>query len=241
MNDFEALLNKLQTVATVNKAINEDNTPKFAKSEAGAGSGNAATDPNETGNDLINNGATANAKNNGGTGDDDDDDEQFGKSFSLQLEDGTTIDAVDGTQLVKSLATKLNDTQTAFNKATSEMAIKEDQIYKSIESTTSLLESQTETIRKQGDLIKSLSEQVNKIANSGRGRASTLSVTEKPTNSEPLNKSMQTQTMAPQEILAKSLAAMHDKKITGAEAIRIEAAINNGVAVAPELLQKINS
>lgn len=112
-----------------------------------------------------------------GTGDDRDDadptdaGEVLGKSFSFQLADGTTIDAVDGTELVKAFGERLVGTETDLKKA--------------IEDIGGLLSLQTA-------LIKSQAAELAQLKSGGAGRRSVLSVREavSPANSvAPLLKS----------------------------------------------------
>jgi hypothetical protein len=100
------------------------------------------------------------------------------------------------------------------------------------------------TIKSQGALIKSLSEQVAKLGGTGRGRRSVL---------QPIIKSMPgaeggagaggegeaDNKMNTEQFLAKSHAAFEAGKISGHELTVIDVSLRQNEAIRPELLKKI--
>lgn len=149
---------------------------------------------------------------------DEDDEKPMAKSFTLKLEDGTEVEAQDGTELVKSLMEKVDAT--------------EGQMAKALGSAVGLIKS-------QGEMLKALSEQVKKLSGEGRGRKTVLSVTEKKTASETLAKSEGSDGMTPQEFMLKSNSAFTGGKISGKELTVIDVSLRSGVAIDPTLISKV--
>lgn len=164
------------------------------------------------------------------TGDDDDDEdggEPMGKSLgTVTLESGEQVEAVDGTELVKSLMDqvgKLGEQQTASEQA----------LTKAVETCVTLIKS-------NNDMVKSLQEEIVKLRGEGRGRKTVLNVSEKPAAGTQLAKSEPTG-MTGAEFLAKSHAAFDARKITGTELTTIDVALRSGAPVDPKVIQKVLS
>ena len=153
---------------------------------------------------------------------DEDEDETFGKSFAMTLEDGTVIEAVDGSAMVKALMEK-NEALTA-------------QITEQEGEMSKALTTVVETIKGQSELIKSLQEQVSRLSGEGRGRKAVVSVAEKPaatlTKSEPTG-------MSGSEFMAKCEAAFSAGQITGRDVSIAETALQNGIAVPEHIVSKV--
>lgn len=159
--------------------------------------------------------------------DDDDDDEPLGKSLGeVTLSDGTKMEAVDGTELVKAL-------QEEVRVLGEKHAASETQVLKALETCVSLANGQNE-------LIKSLQGEVAKLRGDGRGRKSALTIIEKPDAGAQLTKS-EPATMTGAQFMAKSNAAFEAKKITGVELTTIDVSLRTGQAVDPGLIQKVLS
>ena len=153
--------------------------------------------------------------------------ETLGKSLgTVTLEDGTQAEAVDGTELVKSLIAQVDELKTGA-KAT------ESQMVKALEQTTSLIKS-------QGEMIKSLTETVKKLSSEGRGRKAVLAINEKPAPGSELAKS-EPSGMTGSEFFAKSEAAFAAGKISGKELTTIDVALRTKAAIDPSLIQKVVS
>lgn len=156
--------------------------------------------------------------------DEDEDDEnegRLGKSYSLTTEDGEEIEAVDGTELVKSLLARLETNENA---------------------TTEALQKAVKVIGQQGEMIKSLQGDIKKIGKQGRGRRAVLNVHEKPD----LAKSHAAadegqQTMTPQEVMTKALSAQNEGRLTGMDVAIAESHLNRGSQIPDSLLSKILS
>lgn len=166
--------------------------------------------------------------------DPDADPDVLGKSFAFTLEDGTTIEAQDGTELVKSLIARVESTETAAAQvlgATVDL----------IKSQGARLDSQAEMIKSQAATIKAQGEQIAKLANSGRGRTSLLAVSEKiaATTMAKSQAAADEQPITGREILAKAQAALAAGKISGMDAVRIETSVNQGVPLTAAELAKL--
>lgn len=152
------------------------------------------------------------AAEDGEDGDDKDDGKgEVTKSFKLKLEDGTEVDALDGTELIKSLTLRVEKTETGF-----------------VSAMTQVL-----------DIVKSQAAQIKKLSDSGKGRKAVVSVAEKPAaGAEDLNKSDK-DGISPTEFLAKSMTAFTAGKISGHDVRRAETAINQGKPVPAEIIRAV--
>jgi hypothetical protein len=161
------------------------------------------------------------------------------KSFVLTLEDGTSMEAFDGTELVKSLTSRLEATESELAAEKSANQATQANVLKSLEAAVNLISQQSAALKSQEQMLKSLSDKVTAMGREGRGARSVQSVDPK----TPLAKSLNTspQQLSGQEILAKSMAAFKAGRITGFDATRIETSLNMGVAVPADLLATISS
>ena len=163
---------------------------------------------------------------NDNDGDDDSDkdgDETLGKSMSVTLDNGEQIDAVDGTELVKSLVNRL-DTADASH------AEKFELMQKSMGMAVDMIKSQETEIAKLRDLVKS-------FGNSGAGRKTTVSIAEKPEIGQ-MQKS-EAKGMSGHEFLAKAEGAMKAGRITGLELSIAEASLNRGAPVREDIVNRV--
>ncbi|MEN6544491.1 MAG: hypothetical protein ABFE07_00445 [Armatimonadia bacterium] len=136
--------------------------------------------------------------------DDEEGDEPIAKSIKIGDEE---VQVVDAEALVKSLGDLTG------------------RVEKGEEVLTKGLTSALALIKGQGALIKSLQDQVTKLAGKGAGRKTVLTVHDKPqAEDSPLAKSQQ-DGLTPAEFLAKSHAAFDAKRITGKELTTIDVAL----------------
>ena len=202
MSDFEKLMGELSQLSTeqgeLAKALPADDGKDEEKIQAAAEEGGL------------------------GDGDDDEDDVDdnggapMAKSFELTLEDGTKIQAQDGTEMVKALSERLDATGANMAKA---------------------LGSAVSLIKGQGEMIKSLSEQIKKLSGEGRGRKTVVSVVEKP---EPtMVKSQAPEGLSHQQFFAKALAAQREGRISGTEIAVAETYLNRGQEIPAEIVQRV--
>lgn len=143
----------------------------------------------------------------------------FSKSFKMTDEDGNEVDAVDGTELVKSLTARIDKQEADFSAQAGELL---------------------QVLTEQTSLIKSLQEQVNVLADTGRGRKSVLSVIEKP-DAATLTKSEQPEGISSDDFMAKAMVAQQEGKITSLDISIAEGSLNKGVAVPTDIVRKVLS
>lgn len=209
---FDNLLKELDVLTAGSEALakalptdSEDDKKIQAAAEDGDGKGDGDAD------------------DKGGAADGDADDKPMAKSFKVKLEDGTEVEAEDGTVLVKALGERLDATEGMLAKA--------------LGGAVALIKSQSAVIEKQGDLLKSLTEKVNKLSSEGRGRKTTVVLTEKQTDTS-LAKSHQ-DGITPQEFLLKANSAFDAKKLTGLELTTIDVSLRSGQPLDPTLISKV--
>lgn len=203
-NNFEALLKELGDVAA------EHDTMAKAMPEPPA-------DNPEDDEDGEDDAAIAAAADAGGAAPAADDAPAFGKSFEFTDAAGATHEAVDATDLVKSLIGRLDTSEEVLAKALTSMA---------------------GSMKAQGDLIKSLTAQVQALSSQGRGRKAMLSVVEKPAVGDTMAKS-QPDSITPEQFFAKANAAFDAGKISGKELNVVSVSLRGNHPIEPGLIQKI--
>jgi hypothetical protein len=145
--------------------------------------------------------------------------EPFGKSFTIKLDDGTEVEAVDGAQLIKSLVDRVETNEGAMAKA---------------------LGLAVGLIKGQGELIKSLTDQVGKLNSQGVGRKAILSIAEKAPAATELAKSIpDANAVTGEEVMAKAMIAQSAGRITGLDVIKLEGSINRGMQPPEDILRRV--
>ena len=160
----------------------------------------------------------------GGDGDGDEP-KMMGKSMQAvrAIVNGEEVDAVDGTELVKSLMGQVETLGKQASGAEARMA-------KALEQTLSVVKS-------QGTLIKALTEQVASLRNAGRGRKATVTLAEPPTMAKSMQQAPQS---TPGELMTKALSAQSAGRITSLQVARVESYLNSGIALPADLAAAIN-
>jgi hypothetical protein len=128
------------------------------------------------------------------------------KSFSFTLEDGSVVEAADGTELVKSMLERLGKHETG---------------------TVTVMAKAIELITAQGKQLQAMGERIEVLAKAGVGRKAIVTVNGGATTmakSEP-------EGITPEVFMLKADAAFNAGKITGAEISLAEQCINNGQMV----------
>jgi len=208
---FDKLLEELNELETLQKAEPVEGAEDDEKIQAAAEDG----DPDMDGDDA-----------NDVTGDEivedadevEEEDEPMGKSFTMKLDDGTEVEAVDGTALVKSLMARVENS--------------EGQMVKAMESAVGLIKS-------QGDMIKSLQSRVSKLSDSGRGRKTVVSINEKKTASDLRKSQEEEEGITGQQFMAKAMSAQAAGKITGVDVARIESYLNRGLQLPADIVARV--
>jgi hypothetical protein len=209
MSQFEKLMGELSQLGTdqetMTKALPADDGKDEAKIQAAAA---------ESGLD-----GDGDADDMGGEPDGDEDDKPaMAKSFKFTLEDGTEVEAQDGSELVKSLQDRVEKN--------------EGQMMKALETAVGL-------IKGQGDLIKSMQDQIKKLSGEGRGRKAVVSVVEKPSPGEGVMAKSEPVGMSHDQFFAKAMVAQREGRISGTEIAMAEACLNRGEAIPQNIVQRV--
>lgn len=216
MSQYEKLLEELETMA---KAMPGDDAADDDKIAAAAANANPDADgdgDNDVTGEHIEPDGDEGAGAEGGDGDGD---ETMGKSFALKLDDGTELEAIDGTELVKSLMARVESNEGTVMKA---------------------LGTAVDLLGKQGNMIKSLQDEVKKLAGEGRGRKTVVSVSEKPVAGATMAKSQgAADGLSANEFMAKALAAQASGRLTGLDVARAESALNKGLPVPQDVVNRV--
>src|SRR5260221_332990 len=146
--------------------------------------------------------------------------ETMGKSFVMKLDDGTEVEAVDGTELVKSLSARIDATE---------------------EVTVKALSHAVEMIKAQGAMIKSLGAKVEQLSGAGRGRKTVITVAEKPGPTAEILAKSDSASMTGAEFMVKAMDAFSANRITGLDVSRIESYLNRGLEVPKDIAARVLS
>lgn len=216
MSQYEKLLEELETMAKAMPGDDAANDDKIAAAAAEANPDADGDGDNDVTGEHIKPDGDEGAGAEGGGGDDE---ETMGKSFALKLEDGTELEAIDGTELVKSLMARVESNEGTVMKA---------------------LGTAVDLLGKQGDMIKSLQDEVKKLAGEGRGRKTVVSVSEKPVAGATMAKSQGADDgLSANEFMAKALAAQASGRLTGLDVARAESALNKGLPVPQDVVNRV--
>lgn len=222
---FQKLLDDLEALssskpADLAKAIGEG---AEGDADGGAGEGDADGDADD---DAIAAAAADGADAGGDDAGGDDEGDALGKSLKIIGEDGEEQEAIDATDLIKSLVDRVESTETDMTKALTKVA---------------------DLLKSQATEIGALRGQVGKLASAGRGRRAVLAVSEKPALSKALGGEgaeggeggEQPEGMPADQFMAKAMEACTAGRITGLDVSRCEAYINRGQDVPESLKSKV--
>lgn len=206
---YEKLLDDLETLQKSYAAEEDDK-----KIQAAAADGDMKKDDeelDENGNPIAKPAAPK---------DDGEDGVPMAKSFSGTTADGEPFEAVDGTELIKSLNDKVEALQKGAETEKTDL--------------TKSLTILATVIKSQGALIKSLNDKVEALSNQGSGRKSVTS----PTGA--MIKSLQSdQPLDAQGFMLKANAAFDAGRITGKDLTVCDVALRMGSMLDQNLVNKI--
>lgn len=219
---FQALLADLEALSTgsANEG-DEDVTKSMAAdgddAEGGEGDGDdakieaAAADGEAAGDDADGEAAG------------DDEGEPLGKSMTIVNENGEEEEAIDATDLLKSLVDKVDGLEGETGKA---------------------LGILTDLVKSQATQIGALTGQVQKLQAAGRGRRAVVSVADKPELTKSLGADGGEGEDKPEgipanEFMAKAMEACTAGKITGLDVARCESYLNRGLDVPATIKAKV--
>lgn len=151
-------------------------------------------------------------------GDDDPsvDDQPMAKSMAATI-DGEEVEVIDATELLKSLDGRIGGMETVLAKA---------------------LESTLGTVKTQGEMIKSLSARLDKLAGQGKGRKAVLTISEKPAAGETTLAKSEPHGLNPQEFMLKANAAFAAGKLSGQELTTADVAIRMNQPIPAGIIAK---
>jgi len=149
-------------------------------------------------------------------------DESMGKSMTVTDTEGNVIEAIDGTELVKSLTARLDKQEGDF-------AAHTEDLMKAMNAIVT-------TVKDQSEMIKSLRDELSTIRTEGRGRKSMVTMAEKTDTT--LQKS-QKDGMPGEEFMAKCLIAQKKGRLTALDVSIAEASLNKGVQIPERIVTQV--
>lgn len=211
-NPFDKLLDDLGALAADQETMAKSYTP----ADDAADDKNIADAADDKGDGDLDDDGTNDESGEKVEGEGEGDEKPMGKSFELELENGEKVEAFDATELLKSMMGRQDAQETALTKA---------------------LEITLGTVKTQGDMIKSLQDQVTKLSNAGRGRKTAVTMHEKPAPT--MAKSHEVEGVSPNEFMAKALVLQEQGKLSGLDVSRAEAYINRGEEIPMDIRTKV--
>lgn len=150
----------------------------------------------------------------------DKDGKPMAKALKIVDASGEEHEVVDATDLLKALNGRLDTTESTTLKA--------------FDQVIGLVRTQAETIKSQGDMIKSLTSRVESFANEGKGRKAVVIVNEpaKEAKKEP-------EGITQSEFMVKALAAQNLGRISGSDVARCESYFNRNLQPPAEIVEKV--
>lgn len=141
---------------------------------------------------------------------------------SLTLENGE--EALDATELLKSMQADLAEHETVLSKA--------------LPQVLQLMQGQSKMIQQQSDLIKSMQGRIDQLAGQGRGRKTVVTLAEKVIAGEQMTKS-EPDGISPQEFMLKANTAFDKGVINGMQLTTIDVCLREGKGIDPALFTKV--
>ena len=210
MSEFDTLMEELETLQ---KAYGDDKIAAAADED---------DDEQHPEPDADNSGGPSDHDEDNADEDDEDEDDGFepiAKSFRFELDNGQTVEAIDATELVKSLKGRLDETETLLAKAIEERDTVNGRVL-------GLLKSQSAE-------IAGLKAQLAKLSGEGRGRKAVVNVHEA---AEPMAKS---ESNPRAELMAKATAAYEQGRLTGREWVEVDASLRLNQIPSQSILAKL--
>lgn len=212
MSQFEKLMQEISGLQaeqeTMTKALPADDGKDEAKIQAAAGEG-GSDDGEDKGEKPV---VDADDKDGG---------KPMAKSFKFTLEDGTEVEAQDGSEMVKALSDRVGALEG-----------EKDGLAKALESAVGV-------IKGYAPLIKSLQDQVTKLGGEGRGRKTVVSIVEKPEPGAQTLAKSEPAGLSHDQFFAKALAAQKEGRLSGVDIAMAESCLNRGEAIPPSIVARV--
>ncbi len=221
---LEALVGDLDLLKS-QQAVTAAAAEEDANIAAAAGGGDDADAANTAGNVNPEGDTTGDPAGTGAA--DAEGEDELGKSFRVVLEDGTEVDAMDGSKMLKALQGRFSALDKRFGE-------QDETLQKAMGTVTDLL-------RGQSDLIKSLVERVRVLEGSGRGRKAVLSVNERPgpAGADLAKAQGADQGLTPAQLLSKAEAAVAAGRLQWGDVVRAEAFLAKSMQLPDDLMARI--
>lgn len=167
--------------------------------------------------------------------------EHMAKSFTIQTEDGKTLEVMDASEMLKSFGARLDEsTATMQSLFSSVVGVMQSQD-KLVKSLTDKLEGAATTITEQGTLIKSLQEEVTKLGSAPGGRKAVLTVAERTTApaTDIMAKAGMPEGVTVDDFFAKASDLQLKGQITGVDIAYAETCLNHGQAIPDSIVRRV--
>lgn len=151
------------------------------------------------------------------------------KALKVTLEDGTVVDAEDGSELIKALTDQLTASDAHVEKLETDMT-------KALGDAVTLIKGQSALLKSQGETIATLEEKIGKLSNQGAGRKAVVTLHDKKTSTEELTKS---EGINLNDFMAKATSKFNEGKITGLQLATFESMANRGLQPDPQLAAQV--
>lgn len=181
---------------------------------------------------------------------DGDHEHEMKKSFTIKLEDGTSMEVTDGGELVKALSDRFDTSEgKTVETLTSIIAVigSQGELVKSLGAQLVVFgetfAAQEKTIGEQASLIKSLQDNLGKVAATGAGRKAVLTVAERHTGTATAQaaKNGMPDGVSTDQFFAKAFDKQGQGKITGVDIALAETCLNAGMPVPEGLVSRVLS
>ena len=163
---------------------------------------------------------------------------KMGKSFKVKLEGGEEMDAVDGTEMLKSMGKRLARTVKTQEAANNLLKALAPAVATAADTQATLLKAlttQTENVTKLTGEVAELKKSIDSIANKGQGRKSaTVILHDKGADGKE-------QGVEPRQFLAKALELQGQGRLSGHAVSVAEACINTGREIPVETLRIVGA
>jgi hypothetical protein len=189
---FAALLTELDSTATVAKAMADE-------ADMGAGGGEEEDEEEHP--------------EDGGEAD-------MAKAITVKLGDGSVVEAIDGTAMMKAL----NGRQHQMSDA--------------IRSLLTIVQNQNKVIERQGTMLKALGADLRKVAATGTGRRSQVTVHDQPARG-PTGTMAKADTVSGDRFFAKAEQLSRAGKLPSTWAAEIEGSRIAGTPINPEVIRGV--
>lgn len=164
-----------------------------------------------------------------GDGDGDEGGEPMGKSFTLELEDGTKVEAFDASDILKSMHGRISAQAAEIEALTADR----NNAYKVAEQSVGMLKALS-------GKVEALSKRVAELSGAGAGRKSVVNVAEKKDTTDLRKSQGDDQKITVGELMTKCEAAQKAGRLTALDVARTESALGRGLPVPADVMARLS-